>query len=213
MRSPIPRATLMVTLRATLMATTLAALQGCSLVTWMFGESRSEPAAAPAPVVAASPMAAPATPAPAREAAPDAGATSSTPPGGAGSAGSVTSTGSAANPLPPAAPAAAAPSAIPAAAPPRPSPTSTAAPTASGRYAVQVGAFRNAASAQTVSEQLALELGRAADLAGLLATLRVVAHAGLHRVWIGGADSLAEAAAQAARVRAATGREVFVTRP
>jgi cell division septation protein DedD len=78
---------------------------------------------------------------------------------------------------------------------------------------VQVGAFRHAAAAQSVAEQLAAELERTPGLAGLRASLRVAVQGGLHRVWLGGADTAAEAGALAARVREATGRDTFVTRP
>lgn len=82
-----------------------------------------------------------------------------------------------------------------------------------GRYVVQVGAFRRATAAQSVYEQLAAELERSPALAGLRATLRVASHGGLHRVWLGAADTAAEAGALAARIREATGRDTFVTRP
>jgi cell division septation protein DedD len=84
---------------------------------------------------------------------------------------------------------------------------------AAGRYVVQLGAFRNAAAAQSMRDQLAAELERAPELAGLLGTLRVASEGGLHRIWLGAAGTAAEAGALAARIRAATGRDTFVTRP
>lgn len=107
-------------------------------------------------------------------------------------------------------------SAMPATMPPAAATAAAPAPTqpgAGGRYVVQVGAFRSAASAQSVLEQLAAELERAPGLSDLRASLRVAVQGGLHRVWLGAAGTAAEAGALAARVREATGRDTFVTRP
>lgn len=102
-------------------------------------------------------------------------------------------------------------SAAPGAAAAAPRPPEPAA--AGGRYVVQVGAFRSAAAAESVREQLAAELLRVPELARLTGSLRVAEQGGLHRVWLGSASSLAAARALAARIRAATGREAFVARP
>lgn len=220
----------------------LGPLHGCSLVTWALGESRSA-GTGEAPPTPASPLAtgtpAPSPvgdtrPGPGSGAAGSAGTTTSAEPatntsatgsspgvGGAATSTPVpggataTSTPAPAAPVAPARANAPPPAAPGLASPPATSTTApaAAAPAAGGPYTVQFGAFRNAASAQTVREQVAARLSALPEMAALLLSLRVVEHAGLHRVWIGSAATVAEAAALAARLRAATGREVFVTRP
>lgn len=222
--------------RTLLLATACASLTACSLMTWAVGDRRSDAPAGP-PVTPASPLgtdpsaspspsSAPASPSPGTpgEARAEAGAGGATPaaastadprpatstpseparPGGATATSPV--------PAPPTAGAAPTPGPAPGAPPPS-SGRSSGSAAAGGRYVVQVGAFRSAAAAESVREQLAAELLRAPELARLTGSLRVAEQGGLHRVWLGSASSLAAARALAARIRAATGREAFVARP
>lgn len=219
--------------RVLLLALATSALGGCALVTWAFGESRSS-GEVQAPVTPASPLGGVAAPtAPTGTSRAEPGTTLPGPAGAVPAAEPATGNRPAAG-LPSSAPTPAAATAVPSAAPaplspapiapapissrPRPpapaaAPTSTAPPVAAGRYVVQLGAFRSAGAAQSVRDQLAAELERAPELAGLLGTLRVASEGGLHRVWLGAAGTAAEAGALAARIRAATGRDTFVTRP
>ncbi len=237
---PSPRQGL---LHALLLVLAVSSLPGCALVTWGFGESRGAGTTAPAPAPASplGASTAASAPAPSAEGRADtdlgtsgtsgavatnepsaanrpaassvAAATSPVPSGSSSSPGPVGSTGSA----PPSSRPPAPPLATAGSPPPAPARATAAAPTkptpASGRYVVQVGAFRSALSAESVRDQLAGELGRAPELAGLLGSLRVATQGGLHRVWLGGADTAADAGALAARIRAATGRDTFVMRP
>lgn len=82
-----------------------------------------------------------------------------------------------------------------------------------GHYAVQVGAFRVEASANSVRDQVAAKMSQAASFATAQSSVRVVPRGGLFHVLVGDAADVKSANLLAARIREATQQDTFVTRP
>ncbi|MCW5635501.1 MAG: SPOR domain-containing protein [Rubrivivax sp.] len=198
-----------------------ATLAGCAAVMWAI-EDRGEPApAAAVPGDTSSPLSGePSRPVagsgastsmPAAPAAPaNLSAPTQAPPAARreGSAAAFVSPGSPGRATAAAAPVPAAPGAAL-----RVPPPASAGAEASGRYAVQVGAYRVEASAHKVRDRIAGRLRSDVAFGEEGWKVRVVAAGELFRVFVGETDSLEVAKALALRIRHAIQPDAFVTRP